>query len=190
VSGDGPGACQPVGVIMNKALLAAIACLSVTVPVPSRAGVSLEATIGGQQLGVTRAPGEGEPLAPMGDYGAALLLKGGLLELGFAASGTFDDGSLDRYDASVLGGLGLDVALVRLELLGELGVANLRSRDDLADATGGDSSFERFYGVRPGISARLPILPLRLGVWGLARWDLPGTEGVAYGMLARVGIDF
>jgi hypothetical protein len=175
---------------MKTALLATIACLSATLPVPGRAGVSLEATIGSQRLGVTSAPGEGEPLVPMGDLGAALLFKGGLLEIGFAAGGTFLNGSLERYDASALGGLGLDVAVLRLELLGEYGVVNLRSRADLADATQGDSAFTRFYGVRPGVSAKLPLVPLRLGVWGLARWGLPETDGVAYGMLARIGVDF
>jgi hypothetical protein len=175
---------------MKTALLATLTCLSATLPVPSRAGVSLEGTIGSQRIGVTRAPADGEPLVPMGDFGATLLLKGGLLEIGFAAGGTFVDGALDRYDASALGGLGLDVAVIRLELLGELGVVNLRSRSDLADASSGDSPFTRFYGVRPGISAKMPLVPLRLGVWGLARWGLPETDGVAYGMLARIGVDF
>lgn len=175
---------------MKPALLATIACLSAALPTAAKAGVSLEATIGSQRLGVTRAPGDGEQLVPMGDYGAALLLRGGALEVGLAAQGTFERGELARYDASALAGVGIDVAVLRLELLGELGVADLRSRADLSDAAGGGDRFVRFHGVRPGLSAKLPLLPFRLGLWGLARWGLPGTSGVAYGMLGRVAIDF
>jgi hypothetical protein len=175
---------------MKRALLTTIACLSAAVPGAAAAGVALEGTIGSQRLGVTHAPGPGEPLVPMGDYGAAILLKGGPLELGFAAEGTFTNGALSRYNASALAGFGADVAVLRLELLGEVGVLNLRSRADLGDAVAGGEPFVRFYGVRPGLSAKLPLVPFRLGLWGLARWGLPGEEGVAYGALARIGVDF
>jgi hypothetical protein len=175
---------------MKAALLATIACVSAALPGLAGAGVSLEGTIGSQRLGVTRAPGGHEPLVPMGDYGGALLLHGGPLVLGAAAQGTFAGGDLSSYDASALVGLGADVAALRLELLGEVGVLSLRSRGDLADAADGSSSFTRFYGVRPGLSARLPLVPFRLGVWGLARWGLPGRDGVAYGLLGRIGVDF
>jgi len=175
---------------MKPALPIAIAFLSAAVPFAAAAGVSLEGTIGSQRLGGTRAPGDGDPLVPMGDYGAALLLHGGPLVLGFAAQGTFTRGDLTRYDASALAGLGTDIALLRLELLGEVGVLNLRSRADLDAAAAGSDSFVRFYGIRPGVSAKLPVLPFRLGVWGLARWGLPGAGGVAYGLLGRIAMDF
>jgi hypothetical protein len=176
---------------MKRALFATIAALIAAVSTPAAAaGVSLEGTIGSQRLGVTRAPGANEPLLAMGDYGATLLLRGGPLEVGFAAEGTFERGALARYNASALAGLGADVAMLRLEVLGELGVLNLRTRADLDQAAAGGDDFVRFYGVRPGLSAKLPLLPFRLGLWGLARWGLPGTRGPAYGMLGRVGIDF
>jgi len=175
---------------MKLALLATIACLSVALPGAARAGVSLEATIGSQRLGVTRAPGSGEALQPMGDYGAALLLKGGPVELGVASEGTFLRGSLDRFNASALAGVAADLPVLRLELLGELGFANLRTRNELEDAAAGDPGWERFVGVRPGLTAKLPLVPFRVGVWGLARWGLPGTSGAAYGLLGRVAIDF
>ena len=118
------------------------------------------------------------------------LLRGGPLEAGFAAEGTFERGDLARYNASALAGLGVDVAMLRLEVLGELGVLNLRSRADLDLAAAGRDEFVRFHGVRPGLSAKLPLLPFRLGLWGLARWGLPGTSGPAYGMLGRIGLEF
>lgn len=180
---------------MKPGLLVAIACLSAVLPAAAAAGVSLEATIGSQRLGVTRTPGEGSPLQPMGDLGAALLLRGGPLELGLASEGTFLRGSLDRFNASVLLGLGADLPVIRLELVGELGLANLASRseltrDGLAGAARGELGWNRFVGVRPGLTAKVPMLPFRVGVWGLARWGLPGTNGAAYGLLGRVGIDF
>jgi hypothetical protein len=175
---------------MRRTLLVTIAALLGALPAAATAGVSLEGTIGGQRLGVTRAPGTAEPLAPMGDLGGALLLRGGPLELGVAAQGRFDGGALASYDASALAGLAADVAVLRLELLGEVGVAELRSRGDLGDAARGAGGFARFAGLRPGLSAKLPLVPFRLGVWGLARWGLPGTSGVAYGLLGRVAIDF
>jgi hypothetical protein len=175
---------------MKPALLAVIACLSAVLPEPATAGVSLEGTIGGQRLGVTRAPGNGEELSPMGDYGAALLVRGGPLELGLASEGTFRGGSLDRFNASALAGLAANLPVLRLELLGEFGYANLRTRAELADAAAGETGWTRFVGVRPGITAKLPLIPFRVGVWGLARWGLPGTSGAAYGLLGRIAIDF
>jgi hypothetical protein len=175
---------------MKPALLATLACLSALLPGESRAGVSLEATIGSQRLGVTRAPGPGESLLAMGDYGAALLLRGGPIELGVASEGTFLGGSLQHFNASALAGLAADLPVLRLELLGELGLANLRDRAELDEAVAGEPGWQRFVGVRPGLTVKLPLLPFRLGVWGLARWGLPGTSGAAYGLLGRVAIDF
>jgi hypothetical protein len=38
---------------------------------------------------------------------------------------------------------------------------------------------------------KLPALPLRLGLWGLARWNLPDAgPGASYGLLGRVGLEF
>ncbi|WP_242338393.1 MULTISPECIES: hypothetical protein [Anaeromyxobacter] len=159
----------------------------------ARAGVSLgvEATIGAEKLGVERAPLSNEALLPMGQLGGTVLLRVGTLALGAAAGGYFHRSQLERYDASGLAGLSFDVLpLLRIELLGEVGAANLRTRSDLGEAVAGNWS--TFYGVRPGVSLKLPVFPLRLGVWGLARWGLPGMDShePALGMLGRVGVDF
>jgi hypothetical protein len=174
--------------------LAAAAALAVAaaVPAPARAVVSLglELTLPAQGLGMTRAPGADRPLAAMGDAGATLLLRAGPLGLGAAAEGIFSGGSLSRYDASLLGGLVTDLLpVLRLELLGEVGAASLQGLSDLRRAAAGEGS--HFYGFRPGLSAKVPVLPVRVGVWGLARWGMPGAgAGPALGVLGRVGLEF
>ncbi len=153
--------------------------------------VMLEATVGAQRLGMTRVPGSDRPLAASSDLGGTLLLRWGGLELGAAGEGDLGSGVARRFDASALGGLATDLAFLRIEVLGEVGAAGLRSARDVAAAAAGSSAWTRFYGVRPGLSVGVPALPLRVGVWGLARWGLPGTgPGPAYGMLGRVALQF
>jgi hypothetical protein len=170
----------------------AICCAAAATAARADTSLGIEATIGAQRLGLQRATVAHETLTPMGDLGATVLLRGDVLELGVAAEGNFDHTTLQRYNASVLGGLGFDVVpVLRLEVLGELGAANLRTTADVRAAATSDGSWNRFYGVRPGLSVKLPAFPLRVGVWGLARWGLPGTTGgPAYGMLGRIGLDF
>lgn len=170
----------------------ALVCLSLVNVARADLSLGIEATVGGQRLGITRAPGTGEALVPMGDLGMTLLLGSGPLALGVAAEGSFDGSDLERYNASALGGLALGfLSVLRLEVLGEIGAANLRTRSDLGDALDRDAAWTRFYGVRPGLSVKLPAFPLRVGMWGLARWGLtPGSDGPAYGVLGRVGLEF
>jgi hypothetical protein len=120
-----------------------------------------------------------------------VLLGVGALMLGAAAEGTYHAGRFQRFNASALGGLALPLfPVLRLELLGELGAANLHSAAELR-AAAGSGAWDRFYGFRPGLSVKLPTLPFRFGVWGLARWGLPGTgTGPVYGLLGRLGIEF
>lgn len=170
---------------------AAVALLATAGAARAEVSLGIEATIGAEKLGVERAPFSGESLAPMGQLGGTVLLRVGSLAVGAAAGGYFQQTRLERYDASGLAGLALDVLpILRLELLGEIGAANLRAREDLATERAGEWS--TFYGARPGISLKLPAFPVRVGVWGLARWGLPGTTSSdpALGMLGRVGIDF
>ncbi len=162
---------------------------------PARAeglALDLEATVGGQHLGVNRAPLVNQ-LSPMGDFGATALLAVSGVALGLAAEGNFQGSTLQRYNASVVAGFAADLLpVLRLELLGEYGAANLRTRGDLERAAAHDGGWSRFYGFRPGLSVKLPVLPFRAGVWGLARWNMPGTggKGPEYGMLGRVGFSF
>jgi hypothetical protein len=178
---------------MAVRVLFTLACLAgVSIARAAPVSLGIEATVGAQQLGLTRAPGTSEPLLPMGDAGATVLLRLGPVALGAAAEGNFEGSTLERFNASAMGGLVTDLLpVLRLELLGEVGSANLRSSSDLRDAAGGDERWERFYGFRPGLSARLPVLPVRLGVWGLARWGMPGSDGgPQLGLLGRLGVEF
>ena len=177
---------------MKARIAVALACLAAAGAARADDDLSfeLEATVGGQHLGIERTPDAGT-LQPMGDLGATALLGLGPFALGVASEGTFDHGSLQRFDASALGGLVVGPVLrVRLELLGEIGAADLRSVGELRTQVAA-GTWNRFYGFRPGLSLALPVLPVRIGVWGLARWGLPGTgPGPSYGLLGRVGIDF
>jgi len=155
----------------------AICCAAAATAARADTSLAIEATIGAQRLGLQREPVAHETLLPMGDLGATVLLRGDALELGVAAEGNFDHTTLQRFNASLLGGLGFDVVqILRLEVLGELGAANLRTTADVRAAATTDGSWNRFYGVRPGLSVKLPAFPLRVGVWGLARWGSPARR--------------
>jgi hypothetical protein len=174
-------------------VLLALTCLAAAFPARAAPlSLGVEATIGGQHLGMTQAPLRNEPLSPMGDLGGTVLVRSGALMIGAAMEGNFDGSTLRRYNASALGGLAADVLpVLRLELLGEYGAANLRSTSDLKQAASGSGTWERFYGFRPGLSAKLPVLPFRVGAWGLARWGMPGSKsGPEYGVLGRIGLEF
>jgi hypothetical protein len=130
-----------------------------------------------------RFPGSREPIATTGDIGGSVLLRLGPLGIGAAADRSTGHASARLSTRSAMGGLALDVLpFVRLELLGEIGLADLAG-----DAEGSVT----FRGARPGLSLKVPVLPVRLGVWGLARWGLPGTPRgePSLGLLARVGIE-
>ncbi|BDG03885.1 hypothetical protein [Anaeromyxobacter oryzae] len=172
-------------------VLLALVCLAAAVPAHAAPlSLGIEATIGSQHLGVNRAPGTTRDLSPMGDAGATVLLRAGPLMLGAAMEGNFSGSTLRRYNASALGGLATDLLpVLRLELLGEVGAANLRSTSELRQAASG--GWNRFYGFRPGLSVKLPVLPFRVGAWGLARWGLPGaTRSPELGLLGRIGFEF
>lgn len=177
---------------MTARALLAVACLSAVVPVDAAAEVSLgvEATVGADQLGLSRFPGSSEPIAAMGDLGAVVLLRLGSIGLGASAEGSFDGLTLERFNASAMAGLVTDLLpVLRLELLAEVGIAELRSTAELRSRVSSDER-DVFYGLRPGLSLKLPVLPVRVGAWGLARWGLPGTDGPALGLLGRVGVEF
>jgi hypothetical protein len=155
-------------------------------PLAARGVVSLgvEATLAAPRLGMERLPGSERPLVAAGDVGGSVLLRLGPLALGAAMDRTPGEDAGRLSTKSAMGGFALDLLpFVRMELLGEIGVADL-SRDAARET--------RFYGARPGLSLKLPAFPLRLGVWGLARWGLPGfpANEPSFGILARAGLEF
>jgi hypothetical protein len=85
-----------------------------------------------------------------------------------------------------MGGFLFDLPLsLRIEALGEIG---RRARDfgNLFDSGG-----VTFLGLRPGVSMRLPALPLRLGVTGLVRWPTSNGDirSPDFGIVGRVGFE-
>lgn len=156
------------------------------IPLAARGVVSLgvEATLAAPRLGMERLPGSERPLVATGDLGGSVLLRLGPLAAGVAVDRTLGEDAGRLSTRSAMGGLALDLLpFVRMELLGEIGVADLS----------GDAAGEvRFAGARPGLSLKLPAFPLRLGVWGLARWGLPGVPAgePSFGILARAGLEF
>jgi hypothetical protein len=150
-------------------------------PLAARAEVSLglEAAIAGPHLGVHQLPVTREPLTATGDVGGDALLRLGFVGLGAAFDRDVGEDGKRFATRSALGGFVLDpLPFLRVELLGELGTA---------DAGAGAV---RFRGARHGLSLRVPKFPLRVGVWGLARWGLPERRpGPAFGVLFRAGIE-
>jgi hypothetical protein len=139
--------------------------------------------------------------------GATVILRSGILEIG--AIGEVgrpgQDGSTTLLGA--LGGVGLDVGILRLEALGELGAH--RYGDVLADPSVVTRSTSEVWlvsaGLRPGISLRLgESRSFILGLWGFARWDLTSENvqvtladgasstykvgGAQFGVSLRVGV--
>jgi hypothetical protein len=135
--------------------------------------------------------------------GATAVLKMGLLELGAVYEGGLDYDRTKSLTVAGLLGPAVDAGPIRIELLGEVGGQRY------SDIGGTDrSTWLPYAGVRPGVSLRLPVLPvLRLvvGAWGFWRRDLtretvdglvPGLPaasyrvgGDSYGVVGRVGFE-
>jgi hypothetical protein len=164
---------------MRRIVLAALLTLA---PLAARAEVSLglEATLAAPHLGIQRMPVSGHPLTATGDFGGDALLRLWFVGLGAAVDRNAGEEGRRFVSRSALGGFILEpLPFLRVELLGELGNA---------DAGAGPV---RFKGARHGLSLRVPKFPLRVGVWGLARWGLPdhAPGRPAYGLLFRAGIE-
>jgi hypothetical protein len=167
-----------------KKVLVVLALAAAPLVAAAEVSLGIEGTLAAPRLGMDRLPGSQRPLAATGDLGGSVLLRLGPLGLGGAAERTLGSGNARLTTKSAMGGLVFDLLpFMRLELLGEVGEADLSG--DAAGAT-------RFYGARPGLSLKAPIFPLRLGVWGLARWNLPGAPpgDPSFGILARAGLEF
>jgi hypothetical protein len=166
-----------------KKVLVVMALAATPLVTPAVVSLGVEATLAAPRLGMDRLPGSQRPLVATGDLGGSALLRLGPIGLGVAAERTLGDETARLTTKSAMGGFVLDLLpFLRMELLGELGVADL-ARDSAAET--------RFYGARPGLSLKLPAFPLRLGVWGLARWKLPGAPAgePSFGILARAGLE-
>ncbi len=203
---------------MNRKTLAALAVtLALAAPAAAFADpvdLTLEAWGGwkrfdalGLKDGVTTAANDSDLLKGSNNaIGADAIVKLSILELGALYEGGVNYKTTNTRIVGGLLGVGADISLVRLELLGEVGGQQYRN----IAGSGYDKWFP-YVGFRPGVSLRLPIadpIKLVLGVWGFARWDvssttvdvLPGTAvggtmsrydvgGSTFGVVGRVGIE-
>jgi hypothetical protein len=124
-----------------------------------------------------------------GSEGTAILGIDGLVDLeglglGLAIDKTVS-GEAQPWAGSIMVGFLPEILMLRLELLGEVG----RRARDFGDLFGSNGS--TFLGLRPGVSLRLPILPLRVGVSGLVRWPTSNGDigSPDFGLIGRVGFE-
>ena len=155
----------------------------------ARADVSLgvEGFAGWQDLRLsTQSVGN----AAAGREGTAILGGDVLLDLAGLGVGLAVDktvsGTAQPWAGSIMAGFLWDLVLgIRIEGLGEIG----RRGRDFGDIF--DSSGATFLGLRPGVSLRIPVTPLRLGVTGLVRWPTSNGDigSPDYGIVGRVGFE-
>lgn len=125
-----------------------------------------------------------------GTEGTAILGGDALLNLGGLGAGVALDktvsGAGQPWAGSIMAGFLYDFPLgLRLEALGEIG----RRGRDFGDVFG--SSGATFLGLRPGVSFRIPVSPLRLGVTGLVRWPTSNSDigSPDFGIVGRIGFE-
>lgn len=125
-----------------------------------------------------------------GSEGTAIFGADALLDLGGLGAGIAIDktvsGSAQPWAGSIMAGFLYGFPLgIRLEALGEIG----RRGRDFGDVF--SSSGATFLGLRPGVSLRIPVSPLRLGVTALLRWPTSNGDigSPDVGFIGRVGFE-
>jgi hypothetical protein len=119
----------------------------------------------------------------VGNYGlvgGSVIAKASFLEVGlsydtsFIAPGAKVSATTTVSSLAPLAGLALDASVFRFELLAEWGGHRYGSVGG-----SGEHVTVGFFGVRPGISLRLPLtgsVRWLIGVWGFSRWNLSAGE--------------
>jgi hypothetical protein len=141
------------------------------------------------------------------------LLRIGLLDLGVIYEGGRIAGAADSAVLTPVVGLALPLGEpLRIDLLGELGghkISNVATTDHSIDFSQSTAVWLPYVGVRPMLTLRLPIGPVKAvgSLAAFARWDLvkrdvalastTGTEslpyhlgGTTFGLTAGAGIEF
>ncbi len=146
--------------------------------------------------------------------GLTAILKVGLLEAGLLWEGGLDFRSTQSGVVGPLLGVGLEpLDWLRVEGLAEIGghqLSNIGGGSGLS-ISGDTSAWLPYVGLRPGVSLRLPVGPVKmiLGAWAFARWDLQSKQatvnitsqagttvntyqlgGSTVGLVGRVGVEF
>jgi hypothetical protein len=174
---------------MPHRLSLALVALVAAAAAPARADISLgvEGFAGWQHLHLsTQSLGN----AASGSEGTVILGADALLDLSGLGVGIAIDktasGSAQPWAGSIMGGFLFDLLLgIRIEALGEIG----RRGRDFGNVF--DSGGAAFLGLRPGVSFRLPVTPLRVGVTGLVRWPTSNGDigSPDFGIVGRVGFE-
>jgi hypothetical protein len=117
--------------------------------------------------------------------GGDVLLDLAGLGVGLAVDKTVS-GNAQPWAGSIMAGFLWDLVLgIRIEGLGEIG----RRARDFGDVFGSNGA--TFLGLRPGVSLRVPVTPLRVGVTGLVRWPTSNGDigSPDYGIVGRIGFE-
>ena len=175
---------------MTRIVTAAAIAAALTVASPARAQMpnfTVEAFGGWQNLqlatgSVGNALGGSEGT---GIVGADVMAGFGLLGIGAVVDKTVSGGRQPWAGALMAGAL-IPASVLRVELMGELG----RRGSDFGNLF--DSGGQTFVGFRPGVSLRMALTPLVVGVSGIVRWQTSGGDfgSPDYGIVARIGFGF
>jgi len=166
-----------------------LALAALTVAPAARADISLGAEAFGAWQNV-HLSNQSVGNAVSGTEGTAILGGDVLLDLAGLGVGVAIDktvsGTAQPWAGSIMAGFlyGFPLGL-RLEALGEIG----RRGRDFGDVF--DSSGATFVGLRPGISVRIPVSPIRLGVTALFRWPTSNGDigSPDFGIVGRIGFE-
>ncbi len=180
--------------MIRRIVAVSFSLVALAVASPARADSSsyssftIEGLAGWQSL---RASADGLGSAISGREGTAIvggdvLGRFDMLGLGVSLDKTVS-GNGKPWAGSIMAGFLFDLLpSLRLEALGEIG----RRATDFGDMF--KSVGSTFVGFRPGVSVRLAVTPVRLGVSALVRWPTKGGDfnSPDYGLVGRVGIEF
>ena len=177
---------------MSRTALRTVAALLVVAAAPAARAdllsLNVEGFAGWQHLEL-RNPAQQIANAIHGSEGTVIVGGDVLLDLaGFGAGVAVDktvSGSAQPWAGSIIGGFLPELAFLRLELLGEVG----RRANGFGDIF--TSKGSTFIGLRPGVSFRVAVLPVRLGVTGLVRWPTSNGDigSPDYGIVGKVGFE-
>jgi hypothetical protein len=168
-----------------------IALAALVAPVAARAGSSVTVEFNGGYENLQRSAFSTPTQVTNGSQGSGVIggdvlvrLEG--LGLGVSVDKTVS-GTFQPWTGALMAGFLIDIAVVRLELLGELGRRGVDSFDNLFKDAG-----QTFVGFRPGVSFRIAPSPIRIGASGLVRWPTSNGDigSPDYGILGRIGIEF
>jgi hypothetical protein len=202
----------------------ALVLVLLAAPAGAAAGEDLSLTLGvfggvsrydvaGLQRGIATQGRDLLQATGLNAYGASVLLRLGVLDLGALYEGRVIRSGGDTAVLTPVAGLAVDLGQrVRLDLLAELGghqVSNIQFSGSV-DVTQARAVWLPYVGLRPTLTVRLPAGPVHLvaAVAPFARWDLlrrrvdvtvtDGTTaqtsvydvgGATFGLAAGVGVE-